>query len=684
MIVRDTLALDRAESPLIASDADFKEGDHPRANNGQFGSGGGSPAKSEPVSSVSFVHELHEVHGSPEKIAKHLESVPTEKLEKASAHLARHGDIMNDHDRNTTLAIQKEIGKRKADAAKKNSQKQPDTKPQEEALATYELGAPRFNADPERGEAKFAWPSARKLPIENAKHTREAWDLLDDTKGMSPDEKAEARRRILAAAKRFGINVSGWAGAQDRFALDRSSVRTRDANDFLHVSASNISKANICPYIGSEIPDYEKLGLDPQRVYQLLRDPDELKKAASTFNGVPILNRHIPVMAEKPPKEAIVGTTGTDAEFKAPYLQNSLTIWDAAAIAAIESEEQRELSCGYRYEADMSPGSFNGTPYDGVMRNLRANHVALVPDGRAGSDVVVGDQAIPQIIKDSNMTKATLSRKAVHAKGALAVYLAPKMAQDAKLDFNAILKDITAKNFTAQKPFILQRVKAATSGKLAQDASIDDLTGLLDRLDQPDAATADDEMADPNAMVEDEGPDVEAIKTAFKDKMKPEDHAKLCEMLGGTMAGDEEDEAAKKAAAEKAAKEAAAKKVDDKPIDKQAMDAAIATSVTAAVTAATDATIKRLNAVREAEQIVRPHIGELAIAQDSADAVYRLALDAAKVDHKDIKETAALKVLVQMLPKPGAAKSLTPRMAHDAAAGADYAKRFPDANRLAR
>ena len=42
----------------------------------------------------------------------------------------------------------------------------------------------------------------------------------------------------------------------------------------------------------------------------------------------------------------------------------------AATIAGIESEEQRELSCGYRYTADMSPGTYRGQRYDGVMRQI--------------------------------------------------------------------------------------------------------------------------------------------------------------------------------------------------------------------------------------------------------------------------------------------------------------------------
>src|SRR5215475_3288873 len=67
-------------------------------------------------------------------------------------------------------------------------------------------------------------------------------------------------------------------------AFDRGSARSYDAEGRLHVHTTNISKANVCPYIGREIPNSEALGLDPDKVYRLLRHPDELRAAAPSFN----------------------------------------------------------------------------------------------------------------------------------------------------------------------------------------------------------------------------------------------------------------------------------------------------------------------------------------------------------------------------------------------------------------
>jgi hypothetical protein len=146
-------------------------------------------------------------------------------------------------------------------------------------------------------------------------------------------------------------------GKPHGLAFDRSSVRSYDHDGRLHVEATNLSKAIVNPYIGREIPGYQALGLEPDRVYQLLRDPGELAKAAATFNNVPLLSRHVPVTADDHKPDLVIGSTGTDAAFEAPYLRNSLVVWARDAIDDIESDVKKELSSAYRYRADMTPAA---------------------------------------------------------------------------------------------------------------------------------------------------------------------------------------------------------------------------------------------------------------------------------------------------------------------------------------
>ena len=190
-----------------------------------------------------------------------------------------------------------------------------------------------------------------------------------------------------------------WASvsraSEPRMAVDRSSsVRRIDPDSgHLHVSRTPLSKANVCGYRGSEIPRWKDLGLDATRVYQLYRDPKELAAAADTCNGKPLLIVHKASNADDHPHRETAGSVN-NVSWAAPYLVGGLDVWTAEAIDGIESGERQELSPGYAYDPDMTPGRApDGTRYDGVMRNIRFNHVSLVPEGRTGRDVYVHDEA---------------------------------------------------------------------------------------------------------------------------------------------------------------------------------------------------------------------------------------------------------------------------------------------------
>lgn len=180
---------------------------------------------------------------------------------------------------------------------------------------------------------------------------------------------------------------------KDKYAFDKASARTIDSNGYMHVAISNLTKEQVVPYMGNSIPGYKELGLEPDKVYQIYRPADEIEKAAETFNGLPLMLDHWDMDADNIPKDKVVGSLGTDAKWAPPYLTNSLIVTDANAIKAIEDGSYAELSASYACDIDITGGVFDGKTYDGVMRNIKGNHVALVPEGRAGHDVKVADSA---------------------------------------------------------------------------------------------------------------------------------------------------------------------------------------------------------------------------------------------------------------------------------------------------
>lgn len=196
-------------------------------------------------------------------------------------------------------------------------------------------------------------------------------------------------------------------------AMDRSA-RSYDKNGHLRVDKTIITKAAVNPYSGSSIPNWKELGLDPNKEYMLLRDPEELRKALPTFEGLQLLKRHIPVDASQPEKESTIGSIGTEITMDDEgRVWSSLRVFDQEGINYIESRALGELSAGYAYTPDMTAGTWNGIPYDGIMREIHGNHVAIVERGRIGSDAIIADSIEGQLmtIKLKNGSLAKLQKQ---------------------------------------------------------------------------------------------------------------------------------------------------------------------------------------------------------------------------------------------------------------------------------
>lgn len=274
------------------------------------------------------------------------------------------------------------------------------------------------------------------------------------------------------------------------------------------------------------------------------------------------------------------------------------------------------------------------------------------------------------------MSKSAITRAGALAKGALAVYLHPKLAQDASVDLDPIVGGVTRKTFRSQLPVMVLAVKGAVHGKLAKDADIEDVAEVVEALAdilpeevQEVAKELDDDgklegADDPDAAKDDDN-DVVAFLTG---KLSEEDLAKVKAMLADSPVP---------AAAMDAAVKAAVTKATKGLITKPAMDAAIAEASRAAAEAAT--TTQR--EIREAEKAVRPWVGELALAHDSAEGVYRTALTTLGVKVAGI-HASAFPALLEAQPKPGDRPRTASRLAQDADDAKSFNDRFPNASRL--
>lgn len=427
-----------------------------------------------------------------------------------------------------------------------------------------------------------------------------------------------------------------------KFALDKS-LRTVDADGRLHISKSHISKAMICPYMGKEIPGYDQLGLDAEKIYRLFRDPVELEKGAKTFARLPILSEHVPVNIDEPRQDLIVGSIGSDVEFADPYLDADLCFWDASSIAGIDSGKLKELSCAYRYVPIMEPGEFKGELFDGRMTQIEGNHLATVETGRAGPDVVVADSN-PFTFKELTMKMTKLGKALFAALGA--AY--PILAADAALS--------TLVGSSVKKTFEKDKIK---SKLMALDASIDSnkldtvLDAILDNVEDPNPTQP---PQDPGAT--DESP-ADKVRAMLKGKVEDGMIDEICKMMGtpakdskNPEGNDDEEEPTE----------------NDKPVAAKDMQKAMDSM---------EATLrKRLMDAAEAARDVRPVVGDV-IGMDSAADVYAFALDHMKVDHTDIKDGRALRALFKV-----ANRNSTIDPSIIAQDGDGLTKQFPNAARF--
>ena len=655
---------------LLAMDAEWDESKHPRAENGQFGSG--RPSENGRLNLPENPTRGDLRRAAKQWLSENLQgkTIPTSDGKKvtfnrndSTDHLSFNASRSKLHAQAVTFVADvfqtgKFIGREELAHERKDNfvafhkyQKQVEIDGYRVLLeaAAGELPNGELEAVDEMIAYNQRLAGKEKVgnepaSIETAKDSDQAAGFVSYADNHTPfAEDGQAPEtvgyiRIMKITDQNGRDVTEiYDEGRLSIAQDRS-LRSYDQDGRLHVESSNISKATVNPYYGSEIPNYQQLGLEPKKVYYLLRAPEELEKAAQTFNNLPLLSKHIPVSADEPQKEVIAGTTGSDTVFEDGYLKCSLAVWDAEAIAGIESGEQVELSSAYHYTADMTAGEFEGRHYDGVMRDIVGNHVALVDVGRAGRDVVVSD-ADPFHVS---------THRAAHKARPACCPDSAGMPSRKNLDSTAPIGEFTTEKETLMKlkEGAKARIQAAVQPLLAQDAELspDELLQVIGSLTN-EVQTA-----------EDDGEDLppENVENVGTDEDEPEDGE-------NNPAPAEPEEPAKDKEPEEP-EGGAPKPAQDAAISKMAMDVAIKHAV--------EAERKRSQALATAQREVAHIVGD--VAMDNAADVYKFALEQSGIDVTGV-HPSAYRAMVGMLGKP------KQPMAQDAA---KTAKQFPGLSRI--
>lgn len=211
-----------------------------------------------------------------------------------------------------------------------------------------------------------------------------------------PLEKGSSQEvisRNIAELIKSGHSKEQAAAIAYKEAQDESgSVRVVDTNGWYEVKDNPLSLVGVFPYLGRSIG-----APDPDKVYMVLRPEEELsqQECIDSFKLLPWIDDHVMLGGEFTPAEqkGIGGVIGENVYYQNGTLYGNIKVFSDKMAALIESGK-KELSCGYRCEWDLTPGTWNGQSYDAVQRKIRGNHLALVQNGRMGKEVAVLDHRL--------------------------------------------------------------------------------------------------------------------------------------------------------------------------------------------------------------------------------------------------------------------------------------------------
>lgn len=165
-----------------------------------------------------------------------------------------------------------------------------------------------------------------------------------------------------------------------RYDVGRFSKVTRTPQGGIRVEAA-VARTGILVYKNPDGTSRRELRL-PEEVFHV----DSL----ASLKGAPATHFHPGGMVSADNfRELAVGYMAEDVRQDGDKLVGSMLIQDAHMVEKVHTGGLLELSSGYQCRIEDTAGEWNGQRYDAIQRDIRHNHIALLPPGagRSGPDV---------------------------------------------------------------------------------------------------------------------------------------------------------------------------------------------------------------------------------------------------------------------------------------------------------
>ena len=202
---------------------------------------------------------------------------------------------------------------------------------------------------------------------------------------------------------------------------------------------------------GVQIYTAKSLGLvdeDPSKLIEVVRKEEDVfdEKSLETYRSIPVTIGHPVNAAGKPvqvtsrnAKKYQVGMLEGLPTRDEDYITGTLVISDKEAIDAIE-ENTKELSCGYTCDISEVDGVY-------YQSNIKANHIAIVKRGRAGSACAISDEEEVKLDEEIN----ELSDSSEDIIGDTEQSLSPEVLEEVSVEIKEVeVKDDFETEYTEQ------------------------------------------------------------------------------------------------------------------------------------------------------------------------------------------------------------------------------------------
>lgn len=173
------------------------------------------------------------------------------------------------------------------------------------------------------------------------------------------------------------------------FTVDKAAIDNIEQFDGFLRARITIARPGVFPYIVQSDTGQEV-------VMHKAKLPEDLftREALDSASGAPITNEHpkdgsqVVLVDNRNSKNFVSGSISAP-QIIDNAIEAQATIYDSELIEDVLNGEKEQASIGFVYEEDATPGEYAGVKYDSIQRNIRINHVAMVPKGRAGDKVKI-------------------------------------------------------------------------------------------------------------------------------------------------------------------------------------------------------------------------------------------------------------------------------------------------------